>query len=132
MPTRMDSRPLAGVAAALFVFFASFAPANAATVKVSVDVAAESTRLVLTHSEQVGYVIEEGNGRLEVIYSQLVTVEPAARSRIATRDAPLRVWIGPARTSTALRAPLPIRALGWALEATVRATIQLSFERMLR
>ncbi len=35
--------------------------------------------MVLTHSEQVGYVIEESNGRLEVIYSQPVTIEPAAQ-----------------------------------------------------
>jgi len=48
-------------------------------VDVSIDRSSTSTRLVLTHSEQIGYVIEEGNGRLEVIYSQPVNIEPAAQ-----------------------------------------------------
>ena len=48
-------------------------------VEVSIDRSSSSTRLVLTHSEQVGYEIEEGNGRLEVIYSQPVAIEPAGQ-----------------------------------------------------
>ena len=48
-------------------------------VDVSVDRSPTSTRLILTHSEQIGYVIEERNGRLEVIYSGPVAIEPAAQ-----------------------------------------------------
>jgi N-acetylmuramoyl-L-alanine amidase len=65
----------------LLVLLAAMAPVSAqrTRVDVSIDRSSASTRLVLTHSEQIGYVIQEGNGRLEVIYSQPVTVEPAAQ-----------------------------------------------------
>ncbi len=65
----------------LLVLLAAMPPvfAQRTRVDVSVDRSSTSTRLVLTHSEQVGYVIEEGNGRLEVIYSQPVTIEPGSQ-----------------------------------------------------
>ncbi len=48
-------------------------------VDVAIDRSPTSTRLVLTHSEQVGYIIEEGNGRLEIVYAQPVSVEPGSQ-----------------------------------------------------
>ena len=65
----------------LLVLLAAMAPvfAQRTRVDVSIDRSSASTRLVLTHSEQIGYVIQEGNGRLEVIYSQPVSIEPASR-----------------------------------------------------
>jgi N-acetylmuramoyl-L-alanine amidase len=65
----------------LLVLLAAATPvfAQRTRVDVAVDRSSTSTRLVLTHSEQVGYVIEEGNGRLEVVYSQAVTIEPASQ-----------------------------------------------------
>ena len=65
----------------LLVLLAAATPtfAQRTRVDVSVDRSSTSTRLVLTHSEQIGYVIEEGNGRLEVVYSQPVTIEPAGQ-----------------------------------------------------
>jgi N-acetylmuramoyl-L-alanine amidase len=65
----------------LLVLLAAATPsfAQRTRVDVTVDRSPTSTRLVLTHSEQIGYVIEEGNGRLEVIYSQPVVIEPAGQ-----------------------------------------------------
>ncbi len=65
----------------LLVLLAVASPISAqrTRVDVSVDRSTTSTRLVLTHSEQVGYVIEESSGRLEIIYSQPVAVEPGSQ-----------------------------------------------------
>ena len=65
----------------LLILLAAATPtlAQRTRVNVTVDRSPASTRLVLTHSEQIGYVIQEGNGRLEVIYSRPVVIEPAAQ-----------------------------------------------------
>ena len=65
----------------LLVLLAAATPsfAQRTRVDVSVDRSPTSTRLILTHSEQIGYVIEEGNGRLEVIYSGPIVIEPAGQ-----------------------------------------------------
>ncbi len=66
---------------ALLILLAAATPALAqrTRVDVSIDRSPTSTRLVLTHSEQVGYIIEEGNGRLEIVYAQPVSVEPGSQ-----------------------------------------------------
>ncbi|TDI49568.1 MAG: N-acetylmuramoyl-L-alanine amidase [Acidobacteria bacterium] len=65
----------------LLVLLAAATPvfAQRTRVNVTVDRSSTSTRLILTHSEQIGYVIQEGNGRLEVIYSQPVVIDPAGQ-----------------------------------------------------
>lgn len=65
----------------LLVLLAAATPvfAQRTRVNVTVDRSPTSTRLILTHSEQIGYVIQEGNGRLEVIYSQPVVINPAGQ-----------------------------------------------------
>ena len=65
---------------ALAAFFLAAQPVLAQRVQVAitVDRTSTSTRLVLTHSEQVGYVIERGRDRLEVVYSQAVVLVPAS------------------------------------------------------
>lgn len=65
----------------LLVLLAAATPifAQRTRVNVTVDRSPTSTRLILTHSEQIGYVIQEGNGRLEVIYSQPVVIDPAGQ-----------------------------------------------------
>jgi len=65
----------------LLVLLAAATPvfAQRTRVNVTVDRSSTSTRLILTHSEQIGYVIQEGNGRLEVIYSQPVVINPAGQ-----------------------------------------------------
>lgn len=75
----MVPRPLRLVP--LLVLLAAMAPAFAqrTRIDVSVDRSPTSTRLVLTHSEQIGYLIEEGSGRLEIIYSKPVTIEPGSQ-----------------------------------------------------
>jgi N-acetylmuramoyl-L-alanine amidase len=45
-------------------------------VNVSVDSSADSTRLVLTHSRQVGYVIETSRSKVRVRYAEPVDVRP--------------------------------------------------------
>jgi len=63
--------------ALLAVFFlAQPALAQRVQVAVTVDHGPTSTRLVLTHTEPVGYVIEEGKDKLEIIYSQPVLIDP--------------------------------------------------------
>jgi len=72
--------PLAPFAALLAVFFvAQPALAQRVQVTVAVDRGATSTRLVLTHSEPVGYIVNEGKDRLEIIYSQPVLIDPAGQ-----------------------------------------------------
>ena len=48
------------------------------TVKVTVDESAAAARLVLQHSEQVGYVIDSSRGRLRLRYAERVKLEPAS------------------------------------------------------
>jgi N-acetylmuramoyl-L-alanine amidase len=45
-------------------------------VDVAIDTSADSTRLVLTHTRQVGYVIESSRGRVRVRYAEPVDVRP--------------------------------------------------------
>ncbi len=47
-----------------------------ATVEISVDRSAASTRLVLTHSRQVGYVIEEVRGKVRIRYTESIDLRP--------------------------------------------------------
>jgi N-acetylmuramoyl-L-alanine amidase len=55
---------------------ASPAVAEPPVVNVSVDSSADSTRLVLTHSRQVGYVIESTRSKVRVRYAEPVDVQP--------------------------------------------------------
>lgn len=52
------------------------AVAEPPVVNVSVDSSADSTRLVLTHSRQVGYVIESTRSKVRVRYAEPVDVQP--------------------------------------------------------
>jgi N-acetylmuramoyl-L-alanine amidase len=52
------------------------AVAQLPVVNVSVDSSADSTRLVLTHSRQVGYVIETTRSKVRVRYAEPVDVQP--------------------------------------------------------
>ena len=54
----------------------SEAVAQLPIVNVSVDSSADSTRLVLTHSRQVGYVIETSRSKVRVRYAEPVDVQP--------------------------------------------------------
>jgi N-acetylmuramoyl-L-alanine amidase len=65
--------------ALLFGLAALPAAAQQASVKVTVDVSGSSVRLMLTHSRPVVSAIQEAEGRLEVVYTEPVTIEPAAR-----------------------------------------------------
>lgn len=67
------------VALVSLFFVAHPVHAQRVRVNVSVDHGPTSTRVVLTHSEPVGYVVEEGKGRLEVVYSQAVLIEPSGQ-----------------------------------------------------
>ncbi len=60
------------------VLLIAVAPAKSewTTVEVSVDRSASSTRLILTHSRPVGYVIEESRGKLRVRYTESVDLQP--------------------------------------------------------
>lgn len=53
------------------------ATAQRATVRVDIDTSGASTRVVLTHSEQVGYAIDSDRNKLEISYARPVLVEPS-------------------------------------------------------
>ncbi len=52
-------------------------PARAATVRVSVDQGAESTRIVLIHSEPVPHTVESTRRKITILYAAPVEIEPA-------------------------------------------------------
>jgi N-acetylmuramoyl-L-alanine amidase len=62
---------LAGIAAGPAV-------AQPADVTVSVDMGRTNARVVLTHSQQVSYLIQEAEGRIEVVYTEPVLVAPSS------------------------------------------------------
>jgi N-acetylmuramoyl-L-alanine amidase len=76
MPKRMILRVLAGLPVAFLVFVATVAPVHSTTVKVSVDVSAESTRLVLTHSDPVSHVIQSSRHKITILYTKPVQLDP--------------------------------------------------------
>lgn len=51
-------------------------PAGAITVKISVDESAESTRLVLSHSEKASYVVQSSRNKIKLLYARPIEVEP--------------------------------------------------------
>jgi N-acetylmuramoyl-L-alanine amidase len=51
--------------------------ADPPTVTVTVDASADSTRIMLTHSRRVGYVIESARGDVRVRYAEPVDLQPA-------------------------------------------------------
>jgi N-acetylmuramoyl-L-alanine amidase len=56
--------------------FGLAAAAEPPTVNVTVDSSADSTRLVLTHSRPVGYIVEPTRGNIRVRYAEPVNVQP--------------------------------------------------------
>lgn len=58
---------------------APFADREAVTVTIDVDPAGDTTRLVLTHSREVVYAIQQARGRIEVLYAAPVRSEPQSR-----------------------------------------------------
>jgi N-acetylmuramoyl-L-alanine amidase len=72
----MILRALAGLPVAYLAFVATVAPVHATTVKVSVDVSAESTRLVLTHSDEISHVIQSSRRKITILYTRPVQLDP--------------------------------------------------------
>lgn len=81
--------PLRLVALVALLLLAVSAP-HAAPITLTIEVEAKpgTTRLVLTHSEQVGYQIERTDGRIEILYDAPVLASPQ-QMRLED-DAPLR------------------------------------------
>lgn len=53
--------------------------AQRATVEVSVNMAGDSARLVLTHSRHMNYILRESEGRIDILYAEPIQVQPSGQ-----------------------------------------------------